>query len=341
VEATSPDQAAKLYEENTLNYPKDYRNFLAAGLYYAKQKGTLDKSLSMMKKCAVLADSIPSLWMEMGLVYGKLGKDKEELDAYKKYMQLSPQDADASGKFGETLLGKKNVTDAMFFLEMANTLKPNNAKTMILLAQGYLSQKRDKEALDILEKADRIQVNDENIKAMLFDLYKKSGQSQKALDAIKAIAEKNRTNKNLLKYAEALYMTGVYGTAESTIKDITATEPENIDALMLFGKIQSIQGKWDDAIETYKEISYINPNYAPAMFERAEVYLLQTKLQWAKTFYDRAIKADPTMALAELGLAKVAKASSDKDEYAKHLAAAKKLDPNNKTIMEEELSKKK
>ena len=105
---------------------------------------------------------------------------------------------------------------------------------------------------------------------MLFDLYKQTNQPQKALDAIKAIVEKNRNNKNLLKYAEALYLAGVYATAESTIKDITATEPENIDALMLFGKIQSIQGKWDDALETYKEISYINPNYAPAMFERAE-----------------------------------------------------------------------
>ena len=340
-EANNPALAAKMYEENTLLFPKDYRNFLAAGLYYAKQRGMLDKSLSLMRKCAALADSIPAMWLEMGQVYGKLGKDKEELDAYRKFIQLDPENADAAGKIGEILMSKKKVNDAMVFLEMANTLKPNEPKFMVLLAQGYLATDRSRDALDLLEKAERLKPDDESIKITLFDLYKATGQSKKALDEMTLIVQKKRDNKTLLKYAEALYLAGVYSTAESTIKDITATEPENIAALMLFGKIQSVQGKWDDALETYKEISYINPNYAPALYERADVYLMQSKLQWARTFYERTLKADPSFGLAELGLAKLSKVSKNWDDYNAHLEKARKLSPDDKQIQEEYQNRKK
>jgi tetratricopeptide (TPR) repeat protein len=340
-EATNPAAAAKMYEENTVMFPKDYKSFLAAGLYYAKQKATLDKALGLLKKCATLADTIPAMWFEMGQVYGKLGKDKEELEAYRKFIQLDPENAEAAGKIGGILIAKRKFNDAMMFLETANALKPNEPAYMVPLAQGYIETDRSKDALDLLEKADKLKPDDETIKMTLFELYKSTGQSKKALDVMQAIVQKKRDNKTLLKYAEALYLSGVYATAESTIKDITATDPENIPALMLYGKIQSIQGKWDDAVETYKEISYINPNYAPAMYERAEVYLMQSKLPWAKTFYERALKADPNYALAELGLAKLAKVQKNTADYQAHLDKALKLDPDNKEIQEEAGTRKK
>jgi len=101
------------------------------------------------------------------------------------------------------------------------------------------------------------------------------------------------------------------------------------------GKIQGIQGKWDDALETYKEISYINPNYVPALYERAEIHLMQSKLQWAKTFYERALKADPKYFLAIIGLAKVARVEKNKGEYQKQIQTAQKMEPNNKALLEE------
>ena len=39
--------------------------------------------------------------------------------------------------------------------------------------------------------------------------------------------------------------------------------------------------------------------------------LLQSKVKWAEMFYQRALKADPKYALAELGLARLAKLVKD------------------------------
>jgi Tfp pilus assembly protein PilF len=77
------------------------------------------------------------------------------------------------------------------------------------------------------------------------------------------------------------------------------------------------------------------------MYERAEVYLNQSKLPWAKTFYERALKADPNYALAELGLAKLAKVQKNMADYQLHLDKALKMDPTNKEIQEEAGKKKK
>jgi len=104
---------------------------------------------------------------------------------------------------------------------------------------------------------------------------------------------------------------------------------------MMIGKIRTGQKKYDDAIETYKEILYIDQNYAPALCERANIYLIQGKYQWAQTFYDRALKADPKNAMVHLGLARLSKKQKDYAGYSEHLEKARKLDPQNREIQEE------
>jgi tetratricopeptide (TPR) repeat protein len=334
-EKTNPALAAKMYEDNTLLFPQDYRNFLNAGLYYAKQKSASDKTLALLKKCTALADSFPVVWMELGQVYGRLGKDKEEVEAYRQFIQRDPTNPDASGKIGEILLAKHNVNDAMVFLETANALKPNDPHYMLLLAKGYLQTDRPNEAIDLLEKTEKLRPDDMAIREQLYALYEKKGDTKNALGEMKQIVDRKHDSKYMLKYAEALYANGVYADAENTIKDIRATEPENLAALMLQGKIQGVQGKWDDALETFKEVSYINPNYAPGLYERAEIHLMQSKIQWARTFYERALKADSKYVMAEIGLAKVARVEKNKTDYTTHIENAKKLDPNNKALQDE------
>jgi Tfp pilus assembly protein PilF len=104
---------------------------------------------------------------------------------------------------------------------------------------------------------------------------------------------------------------------------------------MLKARVQAMNQKYDSAIETYKEISYIDQTHAPSMVERANMYLLQSKPQWAETFFQRALKADPKSARAELGLAKVAKMRKDKDGYSQHLDRARLMDPFDEDIQEE------
>ncbi len=334
-EDIDPPAAEKRYGLNIQYYPKDYRNYLKLGMIYSKDKATLPKAAKMLERAAGLAGEMPGVWLEIAQVYGRMDKSDQELEAYKKFMDADPKNAQEPKillRVGNLLLEKKKYTEAIINLETANTLAPGTQDVMLSLAKGYLRTNRAQEAVTLLEKAKAKTPEDVEIRKNLVEVYRKLGDTKRAREELKNLIDKKRDNSLLLLYAKMLMEDGKYKDAADAIEDIRATDPENIDALMTLAAIQRARKKYDDAIETYKEVIYINADYAPAIYERAEVYLLQEKPQWALKFYQRALRAAPDFALAELGLAKIAKLQKDQNKYAQHVRKAYKLDPNNSLI---------
>lgn len=336
-ESLNPKQAVEIYKKNTVSYPKDYRNFLKLGIYYSNQSGAANDAIKYLEKCAALSDTIPRVWLELGSLYGKLKRDKDMLNAYRKFITVDPENADATGKIGQVLLNKKMVDDAMVFLEMANSLKENDPKLMALLARGYLMTNRRNEGARLLERVVQITKGniDDDLRMALIDVYMETGKYKDAVNELEILVSRSQDTNVWIKYAMALYNTGSYKDALKAVEKVKNSDPQNIDVQMMLGRIMVAMKDYDDAIETYKGILYIDQNYAPALIERANVYLIQRKYQWAKTFFDRAIKADPNSGLAYLGLARLAKEEKDYANYSSFLEKAKKLEPNNKEIINE------
>ncbi|MBN1128629.1 MAG: tetratricopeptide repeat protein, partial [Chitinispirillaceae bacterium] len=334
-EKSNPSIAQKIYENNIRQFPNDHRNFLGLGMMLSSNPATLNRAATYLKRTTELAANVPAVWLELGKMYRKMGKEQEELDSYRKYVQTDPQNVEANKRIGIILAKKGQLAEAMIFLEIANTMEPNDPDIMSALAKGYASTNRRNEAIDLLKKAKAKKADDADIRFALFDLYQKTGQKNKAKDEIKELVSMKRDNTFLLQYAHACLLTGDLKAAEAAVEDILATEADNIDVLMLKAKIQVANKLFDEALETYKEISYIDQNHAPSMTERANVYLLQSKIQWAETFFQRALKADSKYALAELGMARVCKIKKDNDCYQKRIDRAKLLDPFNEEIQEE------
>ena len=104
---------------------------------------------------------------------------------------------------------------------------------------------------------------------------------------------------------------------------------------MLLGQVFRAQEEYELAFDTYEEIMIINDSYARAHYERAEAHLENQQPHWAETFYKRTLKRDPAFALAQLGLAKVAKLRNDSVGYKRYLDKAYRMDPDNPTIKRE------
>lgn len=335
LESSNRAKAQKTYEDNTKNYPADYRSFLRLGLMYSEIKELLPNAVPLLKRVTQLADSVPSVWLDLAQVYGKIGNVDDELQAYKRYTQTDPQNIEANQRMGMILMKKGSVNEGIVYLEMANALKPNEAPIMSMLASGYVKTGRSQEATTLLMKAKAVKPDDPEIRYALVKLYKENKQPDKALlelDELLAIA---RTTPNLLLYAELLMQQTKYKDAANALEDVLATDAENVDALLLVAKNQRFRKKYDDAVETYKEISQIAPDEVRALFERAETHMEQSKPQWAEAFYQRALRLDSSMARAELGLAQIAKLKKNTIEYQSHLDKAQQLDPNDSLIIKE------
>jgi len=139
IEAESPEQAIRVFEENTTAYPHDYRNFLKAGIYYSRKGGNIAKAIMMFEKCVQIDETIARPWFDLGLFYGGQNRNKDMMRAFEKFISVETRNADAILRVGEYLLVTKNMpSEAITFLEKANALKPNDPKVMALLSNGYM-----------------------------------------------------------------------------------------------------------------------------------------------------------------------------------------------------------
>ena len=157
-------------------------------------------------------------------------------------------------------------------------------------------------------------------------------------EVIKQLIQLKKDNKYRSLYAEDLMNQQRYYEALAVAGEIEKSDPMNTDRLMFKGRIQGLQNKLDEAIETFKMVSFINENFAPAHYERGEIYRKQGNFDRAEAFFRKALQANPKYALAELGLARIAKEQKKTGEYQDHLNRAKALDPDNKEILSETAS---
>jgi len=335
-EKDAPAEAMKIYEANTKTYPDDFRNFLRLGLMLSQKKETAQRALPHLRRCISVADSLPVIWLELAKIYGAMNNDKEELEAYQKYMRTDPQHVEANKRAGTLLMRAGDMTNAMVHLEIANTVSPNDPSVMTLLARGYLRSNRTREAIDMLVRAKAASPKDANIRFQLYELFVQTGQTKRANDEIKQLVDINNDIRYRLLYGESLINQNNVREAEKIADEILDADPDNVDAMLLKAKIFRAGRKWTEADEIYREITEIIPNHAVAHFERAET-IMQAKgsLPRAEALYNRALRADPKLASAHLGLARLFRQQKKMDDFRKHITEAQKLEPNNEEIANE------
>ncbi len=330
--------AIKYYEENSRMFPADYRNFLRLGVLLSESRETMGKSIEYLKRVTELGAAVPAVWLELGKVYVKQNRDNDALMAFKRYAESDPQSFDANKNLGILLIKTNKTNEGMVYLEIANTLQGGDPVVMANLAKGYLQTGRTSEANDLLLKVKEKAADNIDVRIALFELYEKNGKKDEAIAEIKAVAEKTNDKNHIMMLAQAYRNAGKIAEALDALENIFAVDPENIDAQMIKAAVLRDDKKYEEAIEVYKEVSFIKPDYPNSYFERAETHLLQSKIQWAETYYKRTLESDKKFALAELGLAKISKIRKDTTGYKLHLENAYKMDPDN-LLIKEELSK--
>jgi tetratricopeptide (TPR) repeat protein len=334
-ERTSAAAARTLYEKNLKEYPSDHRNFLRLGLLAAKNPATLNLSASLLKKAISIADTVPETWLEIARVYRKLDRPDDELAALRVFIASRPQDPEANARIGEVMLRKGKTDEAVERLEAAEKAGSDDPQVLSALAKGYMRSGKQAEAMAALERAKQGAPNDVVIRQRLIDLYQAAGQKEKVLSELKELLTLQHDTPTLLIYARCAYAAGEYADAANAIEDIRATDPQNIEALMLLGKVLRAQHDYPAAIEIYKEVSFIDASYDTALFERAEAHFESSQPLWAELFYTRTLKKNPKYAQALLGLAKVAKLRTRYDEYRQFAQRAHALAPDDPVIGQE------
>ena len=334
-EKSDPKAAEALYQGNIKTFPNDSRSFVRLGMMFAATPATYSKATQPLSQASVLNPKDTMVLLKLAQVWGSLKNEDRELESYKKLLALGPQNMDANRRVGEILIKKKQYSKAIENLEMVQTLNPQDAEVLLMLSEGYLKTGRQDRGIELLAKAQTFKKDNPELMLQLYNLYKETGKLKDAEEAIKQLIQLKKDNKFRSLYAEDLINQQRYDEALAVAGEIEKSDPMNTDGPMLKGRIQGMQNKLDEAIETFKMVSFINENYPPAHYERGEIYRKQANYERAEAFFRKALQANPKYALAELGLARVAKAQNKTADYQDHLKRAKALDPDNKEVLSE------
>ena len=276
-EQLNPKKALRTYRGNILEFPDDYRNYLRLGMMLANDKSSAAESLKMMNKAKALAGDTPEALLEIARVYGKLGQTEKELTAYRRYVESDPENVEANLRIGTILVERNRLTEGIGYIETAREIAPENVRVLLALADAYRRRGDNGKSIDLLEEAKTLRPYEARIRRRLYEAYRRSGKSGKEMEELRALLKIEPDPVLQLRYARMAFDTKEYAEARNAVEDLLAVNPENIEAVMLWGKILRVQKNYDQAIEAFKEVDYIQLGYAPALYEQAETYLLMNE----------------------------------------------------------------
>ena len=241
--------------------PRNYEAMFCLGCV-AAQQGKADDAMAWVNQAVTLFPAEAQVYVNRAYVQELLGKYRDASDTYLIAMSSTDDNGESIGQLFR--LADTHYDDVMASLRSATDDNPR---------VGIFYRVRSAIALK----------------------YKHYGQALRDLKAI--------TDNNLMEYstiyndeANCLFQLGDYDQAYSYANKAIANDATNPDGYIMRSKIEKYQGKGNNyvtAINTLDQALVLNPDYAPALMEKARLLIEQKKYKEALPLLDKAVVSDP------------------------------------------------
>lgn len=223
----------------------------------------IDLALRDINTAISLNEREPAYYLTLSDIQLLSGQTKNCLDAINKALSLEPENQQALLKLGKLCLIIQDYPGVFRTVNQLISLDPVNP-------QAYFIR-----GIALLEKGD----TNSAIGAML----KATDQDQQYFEAYFQLGELYSIKKDPL--------------AASFLRNAVRLAPENIEAKYLLAMFYQENEQYDEAIQTYNQISLLDSLYAKAPYNTGYIYLVYLNdYQQAIHFFSRAVRANPDYA---------------------------------------------
>ncbi len=259
--ATAGDPAlAELTQKISAN-PNDPTLWAArAGLYY--EQGGYDEAISDLKKALAIDSTNVAYLHVLADVYLDYYRSREALETMEKAAALQPQHIPTLLKLSEFQLILQKHEDSMRTIDRILRLDPQNADAYQLMGVNFKETGDTIRAINSFQKS--VELNPDLISAWI-----NLGQLHAAIGS---------------KMAPKFFETAIL------------IDPKSVEALHAKADYLQDQNKLQEAIEIYKQIVVIDPQYEEAHFNAGLLYLDLDSIPQAYRQFDLAVKVNPTFA---------------------------------------------
>jgi Flp pilus assembly protein TadD len=265
----------------------------------------------------------PYSFLRAGMANEHTGDHKGAERAYRRGLELAPDDAELRNALGWTLFQDTRTAEAVAEYERALGANPRHAKAHNNLALALVELGRLEEAaahfrtsLDIEPKAE--------IHSDLGFVMARLGRPQEALAGYRKALELDPACASAhFNLAVASVQAGKLEDAEAHYRKALAGKAtaETHNGL---GYVLARRGRTDEAVAEFRKAIDANPKFTPACNNLAEALVKQGKLEEAAQYYRRSLAEKPTAA-AHNALGAVLRQLGRTNEAAEQFARAKAL----------------
>jgi tetratricopeptide (TPR) repeat protein len=275
-------------KNNTSLYWQTFYNSAVAVTTEKKYK----EALSDLAICKQIDPTNVNIFILEGLIYGELGEKEASSAAYKKAVEIDPQNPEPYFRIGMSYFERKNYDTALVYFEKSVTMFAaghENSKKVVF--QNVEFNKALAQEIYILSTAKKTDELDKVVKIKL------------GLDGGLAAHARNidRLVRTMDGLSRAYYYTGItyYNGQKDTLalNNLSAAldlNPNDLDALFFSGEILIKHQKWTEAQARFEKVTSLKDDDIVAWFY-VGVCLMQLK-EYKKAisvYEDKVLKYDP------------------------------------------------
>jgi Flp pilus assembly protein TadD len=267
----------------------------------------------------------PYSFLRAGMANEHTGDHRGAERAYRRGLELAPEDAELHNALGWTLFQDGRTNEAAAEYERALASNPAHAKAHNNLALALVELGRLDDAAAHFRKSLELEPRAEIYSDLGFAMARLGKSAEAVEDYRKALALDPSCASAHANLAVSLVQAGKLGEAESHYRKALAGRPtaETHNGL---GYVLAREGRADDAVREFRAAIDVNPKFVPAYNNLAEALAAQGRLEEAEQYYRRSIAEKPSAA-AYNALGDVLRRLGKIDEAGEQFSKANGLNP--------------
>jgi Flp pilus assembly protein TadD len=238
----------------------------------------------------------PYSFLRAGLANEHTGDHKGAERAYRRGLEIAPDDPELRNALGWTLFQDGRTAEAVAEYERALTANPDNAKAHNNLALALVERGQLEEAAGHFRRSLELRPKAEIYSDLGFTMARLGKSDEAMVSYRKALDLDPSCASAHFNLAVSFVQAGQFGEAEAHYRKALPGRP-TAEAHNGLGYVLARQARTEEAIAEFRTAIDVNPRFTPAYNNLAEALVTQGKLDEAETYYRRSLAEKPTAAV--------------------------------------------
>ena len=271
-----------------------------------------------LEKAEVLQPGTFEIPYNLGQVFLRSSAFPQAELALNRALKQKPDSPEALSLLAQVLADQSRPMDALALLVRAHKLVPDNTDVILLMAQISMSQHYYEDAIPLLESGVAIAPQRTDLHAALGESYLMSGRMDKAIEEFKKVIEAEPSARSYVALGLSYLWLGRFDEAKQSFVEGLKLDPRNTACVFNLGYIAERQGDAAVAESRFQEALRLNPDFADALLELANLRIAGKKFAEAAELLKRYVKVSRSPATGYYKLAMVERslhetAAADRD----------------------------